>query len=290
VSGGGEASLDLAHLRGWIGREERVEDIVTADLARRYAATFEQQGAAGAGTRVPRLIHWCLAQPAVPTAGLGHDGHPARGGFLPPVALPRRMWAGGAVTFHGDLAAGDAVTRLSRIAEVALKDGRSGPLCFVTVEHRMTVGGALKIEERQDIVYRGADTPSGAATASPPPESGAQRRHLQASPALLFRYSALTFNGHRIHYDRPYATQVEGYPGLVVHGPLLATLLCDYAGELSGRPPDHFAFRGMSPLFDHESFTLHAREDAGALRLWITADTGTQGASRLCMSAEASWR
>lgn len=277
--------LDIDHLRGWIGREEAAEDVVTADLVRKLQATLDLPGPpARAGDAAPRLVHFCLAQPAAPTAALGPDGHPERGDFLPPVPLPRRMWAGGHIAFDGELRVGDAVRRVSRIADVVAKQGRTGPLCFVTVEHVIETSGRAAVRERQDLVYRGPD--SGAAKApAPPAEPGDHRRQVAADAALLFRYSALTFNGHRIHYDRRHATEVEGYPGLVVHGPLQATLLCHFAAAIRGAPPARFAFRSHSPLFDDDAVMLHAgEEDSGTLRLWTAREAGP-----VAMAAEASW-
>ncbi|TDR90433.1 FAS1-like dehydratase domain-containing protein [Enterovirga rhinocerotis] len=281
----GTDALDIDHLRSWIGREEVREDLVTEDLARKYHAMFDRPAEAPpVGGVVPRLIHFCLAQPAVPASGLGPDGHPKRGGFLPPVPLPRRMWAGGSFVFHGDLAVGDAVRRVSRIEDVVLKHGRTGALCFVTVSHRIEAGDRVVVEERQDVVYRDLDPPGGAAKAPPKAEQGQHSRPMTADATLLFRYSALTFNGHRIHYDRRYVTEVEGYPGLIVHGPMQAAMLCDYAGDLRGKPPARFAFRGLSPLFDDDAFSLHASPDGEGLKLWTAKADGT-----LCMTAEASW-
>jgi 3-methylfumaryl-CoA hydratase len=275
--------LDIAHLRGWIGTEDIGTDIVSADLARKYHAMLDHPGAPPQpGEVVPRLMHFCLAQPAAPTAGLGADGHPARGGFLPPVPLPRRMWAGGSLTFHADLKVGDIVRRVSRIDDVVIKEGRTGTLCFVTVQHRLEANGGLAVEERQDLVYREAAAPAAAAKAPPAAEQGAWQRAMTASPPLLFRYSALTFNGHRIHYDRRYASEVEGYPGLVVHGPLQAAWLIGFAGELRGSPPKHFNFRGLAPVFDGDAFSLHATERDGRLKLWTARQDGP-----VCMQAEA---
>ena len=233
---------------------------------------------------MPRLILFCLAQRAAPTAQLGPDGHPARGGFLPPVPLPRRMWAGGAFTFYGDLRFGDKARRTSSIADVTVKEGRTGTLCFVTVEHAGEANGVRVLDERQDIVYRGLDAAGGSGKAPPAAASGQHQRPMHAGPPLLFRYSALTFNGHRIHYDRRYVTEVEGYPGLIVHGPMQAAMLCDYATELRGAPPKRFVFRGMSPLFDDDAFALHASEVGDTLEVWTAKADGT-----LCMSATAQW-
>ena len=168
------------------------------------------------------------------------------------------MWAGGSLTFHGDIRVGDTTRRLSRVENVVLKEGRTGPLCFVTVAHRVEAAGRLAVEERQDIVYRGIEAAGDGAKALPRADSGVHQRRMQAQPPLLFRYSALTFNGHRIHYDRRHVTEVEGYPGLIVHGPLQAALLVNYATELHGTPPARFSFRGHSPLFDDDVFVLHA--------------------------------
>lgn len=277
-------TLNIDYLRSWIGREEVAEDVVTADLVRKFKATLDLPGGPPQiGGVAPRLIHFCLAQPAAPTAALGPDGHPRRGGFLPPVPLPRRMWAGGNVTFRDDLRVRDAVRRVSRIADVVAKEGRTGLLCFVTVEHTIAAEGKPLLQERQDIVYRGLD--SGGAKAAPAPaESGRHQRRVDASPPLLFRYSALTFNGHRIHYDRRYVTEVEGYPGLIVHGPLQATLLLHFAAEIHGAPPTRFDFRSLSPLFDDDGMMLHAEENGDGLKLWTARENGP-----VAMAAEAGW-
>lgn len=279
-----EGDIDLEHLRRWIGRTETASERLTPSLVERFAATFDLDWTTGEGRPAPHLIHWCLAQPAARTASLGPDGHPARGGFLPPVPLPRRMRAGGRVVFRSEIPIGALVERSSRIADVSLKQGRTGRLCFVTVEDVIRADGAIAFEERHDIVYREA-----AGAAAPPPderpvETGSETRPVTISTVLLFRYSALTFNGHRFHYDHPYATQVEGYPGLVVHGPLQATLLHHFARTLAGRPPVRFAFRSLSPLFDSDAVELHARRSADGYDLW-TARAGGPPAMR----ASASW-
>ena len=270
--------MDIEHLRGWIGREDKAQELLTEELVRRFRATL---GLADT-TTPPRLIHLCLAPPVVPNAATGPDGHPARGGFLPPIPLPNRMWAGGDFTFHGDPQVGELITRHSSIRDVVLKSGRSGPLCFVTVDHRISAGGRRLVEERQDIVYRAASPRAAPAEAAAP---GAYREDADGAPLVLFRYSALPFNGHRIHYDHPYATQVEGYPGLVVHGPLQATWLYHYAARLrNGAPPARFGFRSHAPLFDSDRITLNARERAEGLTLWTAAANGP-----VAMLAEADW-
>ena len=270
------AELDLDHFKTWIGREESTADVLSDGLVQKFRATL---GLPGEG--VPRLIHFCLALPAVTPDQVGADGHPKRGGFLPPVPLPRRMWAGGAVTFHGDLTVGDRVTRTSRIVDVNIKHGRTGTLCFVDVDHHIAANGRLAVEERHNIVYRGADV---AAKAGAPAERGDKTRTINPDPVLLFRYSALTFNGHRIHYDHPYTTKEEGYPDLVVHGPLQATLLLHFAAELAGAPPNRFSFRGQSPLFANTPFLLHARRENDAMMLWTAREGGP-----FAMTARARW-
>lgn len=274
--------LDIAHLGEWIGREETAFELLTADLVRRFNATLDLAGTIGPGEPAPRLIHLCLGQPAAREAELGPDGHPARGGFLPPVPLRHRMWAGGAFAFHDDIRIGETVSRTSRIADVVVKEGRAGTLCFVIVEHRIESDGRMAVSERQDIVYRGAASQPPAPP--PPAPAGTYRREAHASSTLLFRYSALTFNGHRIHYDHPYATGVERYQGLVVHGPLLATLLLYFAADIAAKTPTNFSFRGQSPIFDGP-FTLNAQEADGGLKLWAAAPGGPVG-----MSAEAAWQ
>lgn len=278
--------IDLDHLRTWIGREEESCELLTEAITSRFNATLDREGPAQNGAVAPLLIHLCLAPPAAPTRQLGPDGHPARGGFLPPVPLPRRMWAGGTFTFHDEIRVGDVVTRHSTIREVTVKEGRSGTLCFVTVDHRIESGGRLAIEERQDIVYRGKDpAPGGAPKAAPPAAAqGTDRAVVDPSPALLFRYSALTFNGHRIHYDNPYTRNEEGYPGLIVHGPLQATLLVQFAERLRGERPARFDFRSLSPLFDTAPFTLNAGQDGDGLRLWTAREGGP-----VAMEARATW-
>lgn len=278
------SEVDIDHLRQWIGRSEVRRELLTPAMAARFNATFDRGDEPANGEIAPSMIHLCLAPPAAPTGELGEDGHPARGGFLPPVPLPRRMWAGGAFTFHEDIRVGETVARHSTIQDVTLKQGRSGALCFVTVNHQITADGRPVLTERQDIVYRDIDPPGAAPRTPPAAAPGRHRKVIAPSPALLFRYSALTFNGHRIHYDHPYVTGVEGYPGLIVHGPLQATLLLHFAETLRGVRPAGFTFRSLSPLFDTADFTLNADEDADGLRLWTAYADGP-----VAMEARASW-
>lgn len=275
--------MDIDHLRTWIGREETRSEVLTPVLAERFNATFDRTGPTGEGDEAPLLIHLCLCLPAAPTSELGPDGHAEKGGFLPPVPLPRRMWAGGAFAFHAPLRIGAHVTRRSVIRDVTEKTGRTGRLCFVTVEHEIASDGTPALTERHDIVYREAQG-AGAPPSAPAAPAGEHSRRIPASPALLFRYSALTFNGHRIHYDAPYSTGTEGYPGLIVHGPMQATLLCQYAADLKGRTPARFEFRSRTPIFDTSVFTLNAAAEGEVVRLWTAAEGGP-----VAMEAEAVW-
>ncbi|WP_066771140.1 FAS1-like dehydratase domain-containing protein [Sphingobium sp. CCH11-B1] len=280
-------TLDVDHLKHWVGAEETQSDILTPSLVERFHATLALPGAVPEwGAPAPRLIHFCLCQPAAPMGALGEDGHPARGGFLPPVALPRRMWAGSNIAFEGDLLVGETVTRHSRIADVVVKEGRTGTLCFVTVDHEISGEGSIVARDRQTIVYRALEPAAAPARTIDPAPLGDTVVTLMATPPLLFRYSALTFNGHRIHYDTPYATGVEGYRGLVVHGPLQATMLLHLAARLhGGTPPDHFSFKSVSTLFDCDLVGLHAGKiEGGKLSLWTARPDGP-----VAMQAEASW-
>ena len=275
--------LDIEALRKWIGSELHGSDIVTPELVTRFRATFDLTGADAAETVAPQGIHWCLAPSAVPTEMIGHDGHPERGGFLPPIALPRRMWAGGALQLRHPINIGDHVRRRSRIDDIVLKEGRTGPLCFVTVTHRLTVQNVSVIDERQDIVFRGLQ-PGISATSGRATRHAGRTKAIRTDPPLLFRYSALTFNGHRIHYDRRYCLEEEGYPGLVVHGPFQATMLLHFAGIVAGAPPKSFAFRSVAPLFDEDVFSLNAIDEEFVSEMWTANEAGF-----LAMTAEARW-
>ncbi|MEM6463874.1 MAG: MaoC family dehydratase N-terminal domain-containing protein [Pseudomonadota bacterium] len=277
--------LNLEHYREWIGRHETTRETVTPQLVSRFNATFDLGSEPHPGDAVAPMLHLCLALQSVPTNELSSDGHAARGGFLPPVPLPQRMWAGGRIVFGRAIRVGDTVERSARIENVQIKQGKSGTLCFVTIDHQFSVDGEPVVQEKQDIVYRGESVGSSAPAVSELAESGEHRRTVAVTTSLLFRYSALTFNGHRIHYDRPYATGREGYPGLVVHGPLQASLLVHFAAALrDGETPKRFDFRSVSALFDDSDFDLHANDDGERMRLWTAAPSGP-----VAMSAEASW-
>jgi len=270
--------LDLDHLRQWIGRTSEASDIVTAQLVKGLRATlFQEIGEPKASDTAPFTVHWCLAQPVFPMSMLGPDGHPTRGGFLPPVPLQRRMWAGGDLEFLDTLRVGDEAKRVSRIADVIVKTGSSGTLCFVSVEHIVTTSRGTAIRERQDIVYREMGGEKAATTRSnvPSPRLAQHRETHMADPVLLFRYSALTFNGHRIHYDRDYVTKVEGYPGLVFHGPLQAAFIVELAAKLrGGKPPKQFSYRGVQPLFEGSDFSVNANDNGDAMELWTANSQG----------------
>jgi 3-methylfumaryl-CoA hydratase len=278
---------DLDHLRQWIGRTSEATDVVTAQLVRGLRATlFMDIGDPRPGDAVPFTTHWCLGQPVYPMAELGPDGHPARGGFLPPVPLPRRMWAGGELEILEALRVGDEVTRTSRIADVTMKTGSTGVLCFVSVDHTITTPRGIAIRERQDIVYRDVSAAPSAPAKPPAPPPVAQHRESHvADPVLLFRYSALTFNGHRIHYDRDYVTKVEGYPGLIFHGPMQAAFMVEFGAKLhSGKPPKKFSYRGVQPLFEGSEFSVNANKTDAGMDLWTANSAGQP-----TMKATATW-
>lgn len=274
--------IDIDHLRGWIGRTRDVEDHVTPRLVAEYRATLAPYLAPVAEGEAPLALHWCLA-PETPAAdALGPDGHAAKGGFLPPVPLPRRMWAGGEVETLASLRIGDRVVRHETVADVAVKVGRTGTLCFVTVRHDYLTERGPAIRDRQDIVYREASRPGEPAPPpKPAPAEEVPNWSVEANSVLLFRYSAMTFNGHRFHYDHPYATQVEGYPGLVVHGPMQASLLLNLAAARLGRVPARFRYRGVSPMIAGSRFAVAGLCEDGTFRGWTAAG------GAVCMEAEA---
>ncbi len=263
-------------LGDWIGRTECADDVVTPSLLARFAATFDTM----ASDVLPPLGHWCLCAPAVPTSELGDDGHPHRGGFLPPVELPQRMWAGGKVEWFDELRVGDEVRRVSTVSDVREKRGRSGPLVFVTVGHQLSTARGLAISERQDLVYRGL---GGSPVAGEGVDHGEWSDTVVPSEALLFRYSALTFNAHRIHHDAPYATNVEGYDGLVVHGPLMATLLAASAALHTGGRLASFEFRAIKPVTAPTPFAVCGERLENGAAMWIRDAAGHR-----CMTATAA--
>ena len=272
-------SAGLERWRAWIGRNMTAEDVIDVDRTRAMQATLDDIGAPlVAGDPLPPLWHWMYFWIVAPASELGPEGHPARGGFLPPIELPRRMWAGSRLSFPRPLPLGVRATRRSEIADVQVKQGRSGPLAFVTVRHEISTTEGLCIDEEHDLVFRAAPK-AGQATrpGSAAPVQAAWRHEMPPDPVLLFRYSALTFNGHRIHYDLKFATETEGYPGLVVHGPLLATLMLELVRQ--ERPKARvarFAFRAERPIFDTAPFVVAGcpGSDDHSAELWVAGPDG----------------
>jgi 3-methylfumaryl-CoA hydratase len=277
-------------LTAWIGRSESLRDTITAAPVRALTATLDHPAAdVTTGTPLPPLWHWLYFLPMHRQSDIGPDGHAKRGGFLPPVPLPRRMWAGSQFEFRAPIRVGDEVERRSTIADVTSKEGRTGKLVFVKVRHELHCNGAADaaLVEFHDIVYREAQRPSDVPPPPQPAPAGASwQREIVPDDVLLFRYSALTFNGHRIHYDADYVRQIEGYPDLVVHGPLLALLLLDL---LRCTVPDatvgRFRYRAVAPLFVARPLALCGKPTAeGTAELWVEGDDG-----RLATWAEAEF-
>jgi 3-methylfumaryl-CoA hydratase len=288
------------NIEDWIGRRTSVTDANSPVQVRQMAAAMDDADrlARPASAPLPAGWHWMYFNPIEVESRLGPDGHPRRGDFLPPVELPRRMWAGSRLIWAAQFVVGSKVDKASRILAVSRKSGRSGDMVFVTVEHVYTDERGLVLTEEHDIVYR--DMPGDAERASlqelgEKVQAGEHRfeqpasnpREIHADAVMLFRYSAATFNGHRIHYDRTYAREVEGYPGLVVHGPLIATMLLNYVENAfsGGRPVKTFEFRAKKPTFDIASFHLHAQAAGeGGFQVWSSnnvGDTGIEGRIQL---------
>ena len=263
------------NLTDWIGRTETIDDSATPTPVAALSATLDWPAQRpAAGTPLPYLWHWLYFLPLAPQAEIGPDGHPRRGGFLPPVPLPRRMWAGSDFTFHQPLLVGDALVRTSTIVDVKEKSGRTGNLIFVKVRHEIRRNGnsEVALTEHHNIVYRDAPQPTDVAPApASAPAASTWSRAIKADDVLLFRYSALTFNGHRIHYDRKYVTEVEAYPGLIVHGPLIATLLMDLLRRhMPAAQVAKFEFKAIRPTFDIHPFSVHGEPapDGKTVHLW----------------------
>lgn len=273
----------------WIGKTQTLNDTIGAQQARLMAKTMAVDGSGpiqqfDLGDVLPLGWHWAYFLEADETHNVGVDGHAKRGGFMPPISLPRRMWAGSRLHFIEPLRIGDKICKRTKIENVVEKTGRSGALCFVTVLHEFWKEGDLLLREEQDLVYReepdpGATPPKGITPAA----SSQVIRTICPTPVWLFRYSALTFNGHRIHYDVDYARDIEGYPGLIFHGPLTATLLLELATSLAGEDlVSEFSFRGISPIFDTGPFTIHGNREGHHIELWANTQSGD-----LAVTAEA---
>ena len=275
----------------WIGRTQRTSDLIAPSRVAAWHATLDRAGDPPTdGDPAPLGFHWTLAPAIARESELGPDGHARRGAFLPPIALPRRLWAGSRVTFHRPLYLGEHVERVSEIASINEKSGKESPLVFVTVRHRLAGESGVAIEEEQDLVYRGASSPSPSATERAEVGSTVApwQQTIHPTETLLFRYSALTFNTHRIHYDRPYATDVEGYPGLVVHGPLIATLLLGLMEtHIGDARVARFQFRAKRPTFDTSDFAVcgaPSGQAVGHCALWSTDNQGARA-----VDAEGWW-
>ena len=271
----------LSHLQTWQGKSDTLSDFLTAMPVAALSATLDRDDPApAAGTALPPLWHWLYFLPHARQSEIGPDGHPQRGGFLPPVPLSRRMWAGGRLVWEpgNPLRVGDAARKVSRIESVTHKTGRSGEMIFALVRHEVHNERGLCLTEEHDIVYVAAAQP-GAKPASPIAAQTAAtwQRRIVPDDVLLFRYSALTFNGHRIHYDRQYVTQEEGYPGLIVHGPLIATLLTDLVRRHESRAViERFSFRAVRPTFDGHPFFVSGEPSADGrhVKLWAHDQEG----------------
>lgn len=265
-------------ISSWIGRVEERCDVIRAEPVRFLQATLDLRAPAPAqGDALAPLWHWLYFLSAEPRSKLGRDGHARKGDFLPPIALPRRMWAGGRFEFHRPLTIGAEARKRSVIADISTKTGRSGELCFVTVHHEISDGSGLCMTEVQDLVYCEDPKPGSVPPARLAAPAGAMTTQtLEPDTVLLFRFSALTFNSHRIHYDRDYACNVENYPDLVFHGPLTALLLSQLAARYAGNMAmKNFSFRALAPLFADRPFTLNANRTENGFDLWAAAPDGT---------------
>ncbi len=271
----------------WVGRTESSTDHAVARPIRALAATFDLPSDAEAGDLMPTLWHWLYFRPLAPMSQIGPDGHPKRGGFLPPLPIERRMWAGGRLTFHDRLVLGDVMERKSEILKVDEKKGKAVRMAFVTVKHEINTARGLAISEEQDIVYLEIPKIFVPPKPIPLPENLAWQERYPVDPVMLFRFSAVTFNGHRIHYDLPYTTEIEKYPGLVVHGPLQAMLMMRAAEQRNaGKAVARYSFRGVRPLFHFDALFLSGRErDDGGLDLYTSNGDGL-----ICMQAAIEWR
>lgn len=280
---------DEAGLQAWVGKTETARDRIVLERCQAMQGTLDRMDPPlQDDDPLPPLWHWLYFWTIAPRSELGRDGHPALGGFLPPVGTARRMWAGSRVSFLRPLKIGEQAERVSTIASVTPKVGRTGRLVFVTVRHEIANRAGIAIVDEHDIVYReDAGAGAGGCSGTAVPGNAAYVEEVKADPTLLFRYSALTFNGHRIHYDRDYATGVEGYPGLVVHGPLLATMMVGLAARSwSGRGISRFAFRGHRPIIDTGPFKVCASPRNGSsVDLWVADAEGL-----LAMKGTADFR
>jgi 3-methylfumaryl-CoA hydratase len=283
-----EGYVLIEGFESWIGREEESHERIAGPVVRAMAATLDLEHSPEPGEPLPPGWQWLFFNPPARRSALGADGHPRRGGFLPPIPLPRRMWAGSRIRYLAPLAVESEAIRRSKIVKIENKTGKRGSLCFVSLLHTISCDGAICVSEEQDLVYRDVTPPSSASAPAPQRHDAVAEwtRTVDPDTTLLFRYSALTFNGHRIHYDQAYSRDEEGYPDLVVHGPLTATLLQQFAVEQGGgRPLSRFDFRGVTPLFAGRAFQLEGRTaEDGTLAVWARGPDG-----ELAMSAIAAF-
>ncbi len=267
----------MTQLEDWIGKSQTREEVINARQAELLAVTMGIPAPAN-GDTLPECWHWAWFNDALPAAELGRDGHPKRGGFLPPVPLPRRMWAGGKLNFVSPIIVGKEIKKISTIKEIKHRTGNSGELCIVSIGHQLFDGETLCIDEVQNLVFREDPSPDAPAPAPIKPPAGAEQSiDLHPDPVMMFRYSALTFNGHRIHYDVDYARDVEGYPDLVFHAPLTATALCNLASGIQpGKPIREFEYRATAPLFCNASVKLNAKQENNHITVWAETPSGGQ--------------
>jgi 3-methylfumaryl-CoA hydratase len=263
----------MSQYDAWIGRTESRSEYAAREPVRRLSAMLDRDDESASGV-LPPMGHWLYFLPDAPQALIGSDGHPARGGFLPPIPLPMRMWAGSRIDFLASIPLDRNISRRSTLVSISEKNGRTGPLAFLTIKHDTMSGDTLCISEHLDLVFRDR-SPSAAAPADGERREAAIARSIDPTAALLFRYSALTYNAHRIHYDRTYAMEVEGYPGLVVHGPLLATLLVDHVrGEFPNASLKRIAFRARRPVYDVAPFTVNLVATGTGADVWASDADG----------------
>lgn len=280
--------MNEVNLQDWVGKIEEMTDHIYPTPVKALAATLDDSHLdVGEGMPLPEIWHWLYFLPLTPRSGMAADGHAQRGGFLPPVTLERRMWASGQLTFHQDLLIGDQIIKTSEILKVSEKSGKTGPMVFVTVKHSIRSTRGLAVEEEQNIVYLPMPKAYSPAPPNPAPDELAWKEEYRIDPLLLFRFSALTFNAHRIHYDIHYVKEVEKYPGLVVHGPLQAILLLESARKNNpGRKPAYYEYRAVRPLFDFDKLHLGGQPGAeGGHDLYAINTDGN-----ITMQATVSWR
>jgi 3-methylfumaryl-CoA hydratase len=276
------------NLQDWVGKTEEIADRIYTTPVRALAQTLNYEDFdPREGNPLPEIWYWLYFLPIVPMSQVGPDGHPKRGGFLPPITLERRMWASGNLTFHQDLVIGEEIRKTSEILEISEKEGKAGKLVFVTVKHLIQSPRGVAVEEQQNIVYLHMPKSFVEPSPNPLPDDLVWKEEYRIDPVLLFRFSALTFNGHRIHYDRKYATEVEQYPGLVVHGPLQALLLMESAKKHNpGKKPATFNFKAVRPIFDFNKLHIGAKSNPDGSHAIYTANTD----SNIGMQATVTWR